>query len=199
MRSPFRIVTIILLACALFLFGPSARSLAKKHRDSIQVASNEELIRRNSNAFAVILGEFRASVSDFMFIKTERYLDSGVAYEPHITLDEMAGESEVNEEHGEHDHDQEHAHEDGHDHEGEDHPDSIIRTSQRDFRGFLGDLERAVKPYRDPTLPHNHTTGEELLPWYRLMTLTNPRQIRPYLIGAMWCRRSISWMRRSTF
>ena len=39
---------------------------------------------RNSSAVATMLGEFRTAMSDIMYIKTERYLDSGVGYMPHL-------------------------------------------------------------------------------------------------------------------
>lgn len=171
-RTNLRSILISLALCALLIaFGPQARAISKRHQASAGVASTEELTKRNSSAIAMILGEFRASLSDFMFIKTERYLDSGVAYAPHVDLEEMAHEHE--------------AHEGLDEHEHEEVP-TVIRMKADDFRGFLGDLERTIKPYRDPNLPHDHTSGEELLPWYRMMTLANPRQVRPYLIGAMW-------------
>jgi len=192
--APMKALHLRLLAMALLValaaMGPAVRGIAQRHREQVAMASTAEVTARNNNAFAMILGEFRASLSDFMFIKTERYLDSGVAYEPHIHLEEMVSEDrETNASLETHD---DHAHDDhadrGHDHDHHDHAHTptIIRTAQDDFRGVLGELERTVKPYRDPHLPHNHTTGEELLPWYRLMTLANPRQVRPYLIGAMW-------------
>lgn len=78
--------------------------------------------------------------------------------------------------------------EEGHEgHDGE--PEivqTVIRTEARDFRGFLGNLEREIKPWIDPDQPHVLTGGSELLPWCRLMTLSNPHFIRGYRIGGMW-------------
>jgi tetratricopeptide (TPR) repeat protein len=62
---------------------------------------------------------------------------------------------------------------------------TLIRAASQDFRGFLGDLERATKPYRDLKREHHVTTGDELLPWYRLMTLSDPHNLRGYMIGSM--------------
>lgn len=78
--------------------------------------------------------------------------------------------------------------EEGHDgNEGESEEiQTVIRTETQDFRGFLGDLEREIKPWIDPDQPHVLTGGSELLPWCRLMTLSNPHFIRGYRIGGMW-------------
>lgn len=66
---------------------------------------------------------------------------------------------------------------------------TVIPTAEDDFRGFIGRLERDVKPWRDPRLPHQHTSGDELLPWYRIMTLTDPTNVRGYMIGSWWLLR----------
>lgn len=84
----------------------------------------------------------------------------------------------------------EHAHEghghDNHDHSHEGDVPTIIRTAENDFRGFLGNLEREIKPWQDPSAEHKLASGAELLPWYRLITLSNPRFVRAYRVGAMW-------------
>lgn len=165
---------------------------------------------RNSNAFARILGELRIGAADFLFVKTELYLHGGIGYAEHAhALDEStpapheggsedahdvhAGEHEPGhaeavlgdipavEDAGEHE-----MHEDGH----AEPVATNIREKSADFRGFLGDLEREVKPWRDPANPHVLTGGAELLPWFRLMTISNPHFIRGYRVGAMWLGRS---------
>ena len=47
---------------------------------------------RNRSAAALMLGEVRTAISDIMFIKTERYLHSGVAYVPHMEKQIMSVE-----------------------------------------------------------------------------------------------------------
>ncbi len=74
----------------------------------------------------------------------------------------------------------------GHNHSVPDGAPTIIRTADRDFRGFLGALEREVKPWRVHGQSHGEGRGAELLPWYRMMTLANPQFIRGYRLGAMW-------------
>ena len=150
-------IAIVGLLLAFGGLSPALHSKIQRQRDALPMASVGELTQRNSSPFALILGEFRASLSDFMFMKTERYLDSGIAYTPHINVQGMASEdarqandlssgNSVSQTHDEH-----------HDHQ--EHPATLIRTQTSDFRGFLGDLEREIKPYRDPKLGHKHTTG----------------------------------------
>lgn len=148
-------------------------------------------LRRNSSAVAQMLGGFRTSMSDFMYIKTELYLHGGVGYAPH-RHDEVASSAELAEEaHASHDgHGHPHAH--AHEHE---HPDgcagtpTLIPEADRDFRGFVGRLHRQVKPWRDPGDPHILADGRELLPWFRLMTASDPQYIRGYVAGAFWLQR----------
>jgi len=198
-RNTLRFLAVALLLAALLLWGDDARTLSmyERERGGMLLASESEIERRNQNAFAVILGQVRADAASLMFTTTERYLHAGVAYQPHINLTELgrSGEVVAKDPHSAAGHDcAEHAGEEDAHGEDDDHPPgcehggvpTVIPESEQDFRGFLGDLEREVKPWIDPSLPHRHGSGDELLPWYRLMTLSNPRFIRGYLIGAMW-------------
>jgi hypothetical protein len=158
--------------------------------------------RRNRGALGVLLGELRTSASDYLFIKTERYMHGGVAYfgpgataaakaqAPRAEWEEEHEDAAHGHAHGhdpahghehEHDHEHEHEHEDGHTCQG---MESVIPPSARDFRGWVGDLYRAVKPWRDPSMPHIHTDGQQLLPWYRLMTWSDPHYVQGYLAGS---------------
>lgn len=151
--------------------------------------------RRNSSAIATILGEFRTNLSDMLFIKTERYLHGGVAYMPHIDTDQLASSGAV--EHTGQTSDKETSRTaeqetstSGTKVDKEHHEEvaTLIRPPEKDFRGFIGALEREVKPWRDPRLPHEHRGGVELLPWYRLATLVDPMNVRAYMIGAWWLK-----------
>ncbi len=156
--------------------------------------------RRNTSAIATILGEFRTNLSDMLFIKTERYLHGGVAYMPHIDADQLASSGEIK--HSLHSREEQTSatvagaglmdstttgtseqHEDEHE-----HVETLIRPPDKDFRGVLGELERKVKPWRDPSHPHEHIGSKELLPWYRLATLADPKNVRAYMIGAWWLK-----------
>lgn len=214
--SPLLKGTIVVL----FLASPIVtRRLAPNSYEGGYSRDTAQLEERNSSAFAMLLGEFRTSMADMMFIKTERYLHSGVGYSAHINLDRTAQTGEIETDHPEEEH---HYHGDGHDHGPELDPDdpmaapslkftgemeahqqivasggveaieddagtpTMIRSAANDFRGFIGDLERQVQPYQAADEAHVHTDGTELLPWYRLLTLTDPHNVRGYMIGAWW-------------
>lgn len=159
----------------------------------------------NQSALARILGEFRTGASDMLFIKTERYLHSGVGYVPHLAEALLSVEGtdkgvdeHLEEMHEEHDHDHDHDHGHGHDHSHGDHDDhfhhdevveTLVPTPGQDYRRWLGKMHRTVKPWRDPELDHQHTDGKELIPWFRMMTLSDPHYIRGYIVGAYWIKR----------
>lgn len=124
----------------------------------------------------MVLGEARTSLGDLMHVKTELYLHNGIAYKPHIDMTELASSGEVSA-----------SGDPGHEGEAAG-VQTVIRTAADDFRGFIGYLERQVKPYRDPSEGDTHTAGTEILPWYRLITLSDPHNIRAYLIGAWWLK-----------
>ena len=142
---------------------------------------DEERIRRNSSALAAMLGEFRTSISDVMFMKTERYLHGGVSYLPHhsesaLSAEDLAEDVETHQsELGMPDEDEEHS-----------GVPTIIPPANRDFRGWIGNLHREVRPWRDPSRAHIHTDGRNLLPWFRVMTRVDPHYIRGYVSGAFW-------------
>ncbi len=200
---PFSIFFAFMLS--VFLISPALSSrldpngyTGGRSRDAHQRAL------RNTSAVATMLGEFRTAMSDIMYMKTERYLDNGIAYMPHLKRQMLS--VSASSEHGEEDHDHEHAHEehadehaDGEEHEhehehehGEDDSagtKTMIPTEADDFRGIIGRLQREVKPWRDPSMPHQHADGTELLPWFRLMTRCDPHYVLGYTIGG-WSLKS---------
>lgn len=173
---------------AIFILGVALAAWISANVDPLSYAGGRsrdeaDRLRRNSSAVARMLGEFRTSMSDVMFIKTERYLHGGVGYVPHhdepvLSTAELADEVE------------EHQGELGipGDDEVAEHAgiQTLIPTAEADFRGFVGRLHRAVKPWRDPAKPHIHTDGRELLPWFRLMTAADPHYVRGYVAGGFW-------------
>ncbi len=203
-RDPSKAMTI-LLPVVLIGSAPFLRGWVESQKAAVSQNVSGDLHQRNENAFAMILGEMRATAADLMFIKTERYLHSGVGYKPHMDMNKMATTGqraakapEHGDEHDGHDHEPQgalpdleergtHQHDEHCDH-GNTHAGGVptlIRTAAQDFRGFLGHLERETQPYRNPKLNHHVTTGDELLPWYRLMTLSDPHNLRGYMIGTM--------------
>lgn len=127
----------------------------------------------NKSSLALALGEFRTSVSDMLFIKTERYLHGGVAYVPHLTEKLNTVQSGGTDEETF-----------GH----ENNQQTVIPRPDDDYRGWIGSMHREIKPWIDPGLPHKHADGEELIPWFRMMTLSDPHYVRGYTTGAYWLK-----------
>lgn len=144
-------------------------------------------LERNSSAVAQLFGELRSSMSDIVYLKTERYLHGGIAYSSHLNVAKSV--QQETQEYTEHELEvgEEHYEGDGHDHGNDDAGTAtLIPTSNQDYRGFIGDFERQVRPWLDPSVPHVHSSGKELLPWYRIMTLSDPQSVRGYMIGSYW-------------
>jgi hypothetical protein len=127
---------------------------------------------RNTSAIATMLGEFRTGLSDVLYIKTERYLDSGIAYQPHFEDAALAADKHATEGDG-----------DDSSHAG---TPTLISSPDKDYRGIIGALQREVKPWADPSMGHKHSDGRELLPWFKLMTVSDSHYIRGYTVGGYW-------------
>ncbi len=166
-----------ILSLAAFAMVPLLAGTIKPNDYEASRRDNQTALkRRNNSAIGAILGEIRASMADMMFVKTEIYLHNGVAYMPHLDMEAMSERGEiVDDDHGDGD-------------DGEEKPPTVIPAPETDFRGIIGELERRVKPWQDPDMPHIHTSGTELLPWYRVMTISDPTNVRAYQIGAWWLK-----------
>lgn len=175
----FLLLAVLLLANAAL--GPSLQRSVQSAR-AVYSAGNTEaaLEARNENAFALILGNVRTSAADFMYVQTENYLHAGVGYRAHLKLDST----------------DEHGHSASCETGG---VPTLIRGKPDDFRGFLGDIEREVKPYLDASKPHLHGAGNELMPWFRLMTLSNPQYVRGYRVGAYTLMTDGKWQEAVDF
>ncbi len=109
-----------------------------------------------------LMGQFRTSVSSWLWLRTDLYLHNGVEMR-HLTEAEMS--------HGHHgvgsadNHDQA-LHND-------DLIVTVVPSKDRDFRGIFGDIDRATKAYKDMA-HHTHNDPELALPLFRLMTWLDP-------------------------
>ncbi|MCC2667615.1 MAG: hypothetical protein K0Q72_86 [Armatimonadetes bacterium] len=70
------------------------------------------------------------------------------------------------------------------DEHGEDGHVLVIPPASEDFRGPLGDLERAVKPYSGADGQLYSKDSSQTLPFYRLMTWADPHYIQGYTVGS---------------
>lgn len=134
----------------------------------------------NTDAIQRLFGEIRTSMSDYLFLKTEQYLHSGIRYVNHSGVDEEAAKHEHN-----HAHNATCGHGDAEPEHGPAIP-TLIRPPADDWRGLIGDIQREISPWMDPKTHIKHAKGTQLLPLYRMMTLSNPHRIRGYRLGVMW-------------
>ena len=124
-------------------------------------------------ASASLFGQFRTSLSDYLWLKADKYLHRGVDLRG-LTPEEKAAMNT--------DKVQSRAGEEGERaHRGDE--TTIIPSKVRDWRGHLGDIERTVSPYMDMS-NHGHADTREALPLFRMMTWSNPHFIRGYIVGA---------------
>ena len=185
-KGSSRIVPILLVL--VFVAGPAVwmhltpnEYVGGRSRD---VAARQA---RNASSLGLMLGEFRTGISDILMIKTERYLHGGVGYQPHIA-DEVLGASDTADAFDEQQAHADHAHDEAHGVEG-DGSKTLIPPPDEDYRGWIGWLHRNVKPWLDPSQHAEHSEGTQVLPWFRIATLSDPHHIRGYALGAYWLQR----------
>lgn len=128
---------------------------------------------QDTHAAASLLGQFRTSLSSWMFFHTDLYLHNGVEMRPLSDAEKAAGLRGVG----------------GSEKKGDElHDDSaivsVIPAPERDFRGLLGDVERATSAYRDMR-GHKHNDPKTALPLFRLMTMLDPQFVAGWTTGAM--------------
>jgi len=175
---------IIAGACWLLSAGLSSHLHPNRYREG-RSQDPRIVAEANESALARILGEFRTGMSDILFIKTERYLHSGVGYVPHLTEELLSVQGT---DQGVDDHLSEIG-EDADVFHHEENVETLLPAASKDYRGWIGQMHRKVKPWRDPDMAHKHTDGKELIPWFKMMTVSDPGYIRGYVIGAFWLKR----------
>jgi tetratricopeptide (TPR) repeat protein len=123
---------------------------------------------------ASLLGEVRGGFADYLWMKAERLVHSGVETRAMTAAEQQdekrwhnsvaPGEttSVARQEEGE---------------------TTVVPNQEADHRGILGDLERQIKPYMDMRSHHHRDPGETAA-LFRLMTWANPRFIPAWIVGA---------------
>jgi hypothetical protein len=146
------------------LAAPTAMSVSQQEKLE-QVAS------------ASLFGQFRSNMSDFLWLKVDKYLHRGVDMRG-LTKEERERDSAQRVQNG--------TSEAG----NREHTDetTIVPTACTDWRGVLGDVERDIKPFADMG-SHTHRDPREALPLFRLMTWSNPRFVQGYTTGAVMMAR----------
>jgi tetratricopeptide (TPR) repeat protein len=123
---------------------------------------------------ASLLGELRSGFADYLWIKAERLVHSGVETRAmtaaelrssnrwHSSVAPGQATAVARQEEGE---------------------TTVVPNREADHRGILGDLERQIKPYLDMRSHHHREPGETAA-LFRLMTWANPRFIPAWIVGA---------------
>lgn len=122
------------------------------------------------SAVASVFGEFRASMADFLWLESERYLHSGV--ETRGRLESEKNDKKVGEVKGTSSHDSHHE------------ETTVVPSASSDWRGLLGHIERETQPYMDMS-HHTEKSPKEVLPLLRMATWSNPHFVQGYVNGAM--------------
>lgn len=125
-----------------------------------------------SHAGASLLGQFRTNSSAFLWVRADLYLHNGVEMRK-LTEGELKAGIEAQT-----------AKDDGHEKViDEGSVVTVVPSVDRDFRGWIGDLERQTKAYRDMS-GHVHNDPQKSLPLFRLMTAIDPQFIPGWVSGA---------------
>ncbi len=132
--------------------------------------SSEEIREANESIPMTLLGQFRTNLDAYLWLKTEDYLHSGITYRPYTETELASGKQDIEANVGGFA-----AHSDG---------PTLIPPKEKDWRGIFGDLERNIQPYRPG--PAQHGDPQELIPWYRVQTIINPRDVNAYVTCAFF-------------
>jgi tetratricopeptide (TPR) repeat protein len=144
--------------------------LVKGHVSAtVQYQPHEVEAAKESIALS-LLGQLQLSIGDLMWLKSMEYLHVGLVQRMPTRAEEAHGHMR---------------HESQGTAAGLGHVEGVNMTldEDRDFRGWLGRIEREIKPY---STAHQHDDPVEIIPWYQLAVRLNPRLERLYTLGAFY-------------
>jgi hypothetical protein len=155
--------------------GDQASQLEPTVNPKVQVAG---LDANDTHASASLLGQFRTSVATWLYLHADLYLHNGVEMRPMTqferregTQGQSAGDNDLG--------------------KGEGSTETtVIPSAERDFRGWIGDLERSGGAYKDMK-GHRHNPPETAMPLFKLMTVLDPSFIPGWTMGAMIIARDV--------
>jgi tetratricopeptide (TPR) repeat protein len=119
-----------------------------------------------------LLGQFRTSISAYLWVQSDLYLHNGVQMRPLTEAEIKSGQEVMN------------SANDGHEKLHNDVVTTVIPPKERDFRGIFGDVERATSAWKNMK-NHTHNDPSQSLPLFRLMTWLDPSFIDGWTTGAM--------------
>jgi hypothetical protein len=125
----------------------------------------------DESASASLLGQFRMNVSAWLWVRTDLYLHNGVHMRPLTDAERNAGVQI------------EGPRKDGNAPLHKESSITIVPPPDRDYRGLLGDVDRAVNAWM-PMKDHTHNDPVQTMPLFRLMTWLDPQFIEGWTTGS---------------
>jgi tetratricopeptide (TPR) repeat protein len=153
------------------LLAPRTEPVVAEAPAGLTVAQQERI---EKVASASLFGQFRSSTADFLYLKVDKYLHKGIEMRGLTPEEQKSGQADAVKTAGSD------LQQGFKQHEGE---TTVVPSAARDWRGFVGDMEREIEPYRDMG-DHTHASPKETLPLFRLMTWSNPHFIPGYTVGS---------------
>lgn len=154
------LVVLVLGGWAASAFKPSL----EEHHQAAGLDAHE------THASISLLGQFRTSVSAWLWLRTDLYLHNGVEMRPMTKSEQSGGHGADHAAHGDEIGD-------------ESAVVTVVPSKERDFRGLFGDIEREVSAYKDMR-GHTHNDPKQALPLFRLMTWLDPQFVTGWTVGA---------------
>lgn len=123
---------------------------------------------QDTHAAASLLGQFRTSISAFLYLRADLYVHGGVEMRPLTNQEEQRGRTADKQ-----------ATDEAVKLDGDASIVTVIPAERDDFRGIFGDVERRVASYKD-MVGHHHQSPTQTLPLFRLMTWIDPQFIEAW-------------------
>jgi hypothetical protein len=134
--------------------------------------TREQTAALEEKAQASLLGQFRGSMSDFLYLQVEKYVHAGVELRPMTEAEKQKKLDAVTSTDGIETGTRQHGGTET----------TVVPEKKNDWRSVLGDIERDVRPFQSMN-DHRHKEPKESLQLYRLMTWSNPKFIRGWTEG----------------
>lgn len=170
MKQLLAFVGCIALLAGAYPLSQAARPVVEKAPQGLTHEQSEAL---EEKAQASLMGQFRGSMSDFLYLQVDKFVHSGVDLRGMTDKEKKKGAEGVTSGDGVEKGVRQHAGTET----------TVVPSKKVDWRGVLGDIERQVKPYNGME-GHSHKDPKESVQLYRLMTLSNPKFVRGWTEGA---------------
>ena len=153
---------------AVFCIGSQMPGVATSIGDTSKPAG---LDAHETHAAVSLLGQVRTNLSSWLWLKSDLYLHNGVEMRPLTERETKTGVQAAAPAN------------DGHEQLHAENEVTIVPPSEKDFRGWFGDLDRATNAYKNMQ-NHTHNDPMAALPLFRLMTWLDPQFTPGWTTGA---------------